>query len=343
MMNRLFCLLSVLALLIAYSPLQAQGSEPVTYEDIYDEPENINKLFVAFQPIYGELWATNPSVGFGVDATYFLNNVAHFHVHARKAYHDKFEFSRYSALSNSDMQNDIGVLNHFEFGGAYHIKDFVENSETKFILYKKSYRGRRWTARVPLNVVLPCKVRKIYGARLGGLLFDTSTDLNRIIERQDLTFDVLKTAEGLIMPETQLDNAGNPDDVNVFTNIDMKGFYVGASMTWIRNIAIAIDKHEPGVDDQILTAFFDLMITPWITADNVFFNNEEYSVQDIKTIPVGARLGLDGKFNRTLSWGYGGEIGYKPGFKTGGFFALIKISLPVYSTNVNYTVEAFGK
>ena len=114
-------------------------------------------------------------------------------------------------------------------------------------------------------------------------------------------------------------------------------------MTWIRNVAVDIDKHDPGVDDRMITAFFDLMITPWISLDNVYYLEKEYNVQDIETIPIGFRLGIDGKFNRTLSWGYGGEIGYKPGFKKGGFFALIKISLPLYGTNLDYEVEAFGK
>jgi hypothetical protein len=40
----------------------------VTYEEIYDEPYSINKLFIQFQPVYGELFATNVNAGFGIEA-----------------------------------------------------------------------------------------------------------------------------------------------------------------------------------------------------------------------------------------------------------------------------------
>ena len=32
---------------------------PVTYEELYDEPYAINKLFVQFQPMYGELFVSD--------------------------------------------------------------------------------------------------------------------------------------------------------------------------------------------------------------------------------------------------------------------------------------------
>ena len=47
---------------------------PVTYEELYDEPYAINKLFVQFQPMYGELFVSNINAGFGLEATYFLKD-----------------------------------------------------------------------------------------------------------------------------------------------------------------------------------------------------------------------------------------------------------------------------
>ncbi len=38
----------------------------VTFEELYDEPYNINKLFVHLQPLYGEVFATNINAGFGL-------------------------------------------------------------------------------------------------------------------------------------------------------------------------------------------------------------------------------------------------------------------------------------
>lgn len=327
------------------SPLQAQSqqTEAVTYEEIYDNPESINKLFIGFQPIVGELWATNPNVGFGFDASYYLDNVAHFRVNIRKAYADRFDFARYGALSNSDMENNPEVFNHYEFGGTYHIKDFTGESETKMVLKKSSYAGSNWAARVPLQIVVPSRLRKIYGARAGGVFFDSSVDLNRILERQGLTFDDIRSTEGDPLETSYTNNQGLEKEVKAFSNLQVFGFYLGGSMSWIRNVAVEIDNHQPGVDDQILTAYFDILLMPWVNLENLFYQGQEFLIDPIETTPIGFRLGLDGKFNRTLSWGYGGEFGYKPGLKKGGFSALLKISIPVFSTNLDNQVEAFGK
>ena len=49
----------------------ANDKEAVTFEELYDEPYSINKLFIGFQPFYGELFATNINAGFGLEAHYF--------------------------------------------------------------------------------------------------------------------------------------------------------------------------------------------------------------------------------------------------------------------------------
>src|SRR3954462_2500308 len=67
----------------------------VTYEELYDEPYSVNKLFVAFQPLYGELFVTNVNAGFGVEASYYYQDKADFKVQYRKTYSQHFfDFSR---------------------------------------------------------------------------------------------------------------------------------------------------------------------------------------------------------------------------------------------------------
>ena len=330
----------------AYNSIaQSKSQDPVTYEELYDDPsyESIRKLFVSFQPIYGELWATNPTVGFGADALYMLKDKAQFRIHVRKAYATMFDTYRHAAVNNTTMENEPFVHNHFEFGGAYHFKDEIGDGETRMVLYKRNFQGTRWTAQVPTTIIVPSSLRKIYAARLGGIIYDATTNLNRIMDRQGISVGDLKTAEGLSMPETYTDNQGDMQNVNVFGNISNMGFYAGVSLTKIRNVAVDIDNHEPGMDDGITSYYFDLIITPWINAQDVFYNSEAYDVSVVGTNPIGFRLGMEGRNNRTLSWGYGGEIGYKPGFKKGGFFAVMKLSIPVFATNLEYDAEAFGK
>ncbi len=69
-MNNRFLML-ITAFVMVSANLFAQGERKdktaVTYEEIYDEPYSINKLFVGLMPLYGELFATNVNAGFGLD------------------------------------------------------------------------------------------------------------------------------------------------------------------------------------------------------------------------------------------------------------------------------------
>jgi hypothetical protein len=338
------CLLGVS--IVSFSQEDQRDRNAVTYEEIYDEPYNINKFFIQFQPLYGEVFATNVNAGFGFEAYYLLKNKANFNASFRKAYSSgMYDHNRNLANKVSDVDNQAGIFNYFELGGTIHAKDFEKSSKTKMFLYKKIYRKNTWASMVPLNVEVPCKVRTIYGVRLGGILWNSSVDINRVLDGQDLSFSDLKNEEENSIPE------GN----DLFSNLSSKGVYLGGSMTWIRNVAISFDKFETGVDDLIFTTYFDILYAPSLELDDIVFTPKDpngvriveetrtYSVSPIKTQAFGFRAGLGGRFNRTLSWAYGGEIGYRPGITGRGFYAMIKISIPVYSSNLNYKVEAFGK
>jgi hypothetical protein len=344
--------------------LFAQGERkdktPVTYEELYDEPYSVNKLFVGLTPMYAELFVTNVNAGFGLDVAYYHKDKANFRAAFRKTYSAQFfDHARSQAISQgqSSVDNRGEVYNYFEIGGTYHIKDFEESSKTKMFLYKNSYKGNKWASRVPLNAEIPCKVRKIYGARLGAILWDSSTDLDRAMEKQDLQnadfVNVANSEDFLPEQETGLD--GEPTDVHVFSNIASKGLYVGGSMTWIKNVAVNFDKFEEGIDDLIFTAYADIMFAPSIELDDIVYTKKDeisglptgernvYSVSPLKTNSFGFRVGIDGRFNRQLSWSYGGEIGSRPSLAGRTFYALVKISFPVFGTNLDYKVESFGK
>jgi hypothetical protein len=345
--------------------LFAQGERkdktPVTYEELYDEPYSVNKLFVGLTPMYGELFVTNVNAGFGLDVTYFHKDKAHFRAGFRKTYSAQFfDFARSQAdkQDQSSVDNRAEIYDYFEIGGTYHVKDFEESSKTKMFLYKNSYKGNKWAARVPLNAEVPCKVRKIYGARLGGIMWDSSTDLDRVMEEQGLKNSDLPNLTNLeeVLPETESDFNGESKDVHLFTNMSSKGLYVGGSMTWIKNVAVNFDKFEEGIDDLIFTAYADILFSPSIELDDIVYSHKDpntgapiegkrytYSVSPIKTKSFGFRMGIDGRFNRQFSWSYGGEIGYRPSIEGRSFYALVKISFPVFGTNLDYKVESFGK
>jgi hypothetical protein len=345
-MKKNFLLIMAASLVCSASLLAQERKDKaaVTYEELYDEPYSVNKLFIAFQPLYGELFVTNVNAGFGGEVCYYHQDKADFRAHYRKTYSEKFfDFSRNLAENNSDVDNHAQIFNYLEVGGTYHVKDFEESSKTKMILYKNSYKGNKWSARVPLHAEVPCKVRKIYGARLGAILWKSSTDLSRALERQDLTNNDLKFGE-ISLPNTFMNpETGREEKLNVFSNIYSQGIYVGGSMAWIRNVAVNFDKYEEGIDDLMLTTYVDILFSPSLKLDDVRYQGADYSVAAVKTKTFGFRAGIDGRFNRVLSWAYGAEVGYRPSIQGSGFFMLLKISFPMYGTNLDYKVESFGK
>lgn len=340
----------VLLSLLVSSGLMAQGERKdktaVTYEELYDEPYSVNKLFIGFQPMYGELFVTNPTAGFGVDVSYYYADKADFKVQYRKTYSQKFfDYARDIAEKNSDVDNKTLPFSYIELGGTYHIRDFESSSKTKMFLYKKSYKGNKWAARVPLSADVPCKVRKIYGARLGGIAWKSTVDVGRVLEDQGLANADLIDDEGNGLPQT-FNNGVKEVNLDAFSNINSLGGYVGGSITLIKNVAVDFDKYEEGIDDLIFTAYFDVLFAASNKIDDIVYTSDQtriYSVEAIDTNPIGFRLGMEGKFNRMFSWSYGGELGYRPGIKGSGFFALLKISFPVFGTNLDYKVESFGK
>ena len=354
-MNKIFwVLLPVCTALNAQLFAQDRSDKTaVTYEEIYDEPYAVNKLFIGVQPLYGELFVTNVNAGFGMEAHYYFQDKADFRAYFRKTYSRKFfDFTRDLALDNSVLDNRAQVFNYFEFGGTYHISDFEEASKTKMVLYKKSYQGNRWASRVPLNAEIPSKVRKIYGLRAGAILWNSSTDLTRAMDAQGLTNADLKDEEGNGLPLTYTRDS-REEPLNVYTNVASRNVYLGGSMSWIRNVAINFDNYEEGVDDLMFTVFFDLIYSPFLEVDDVVYTatpvnsnvaeTRTYSVSPVKLQSFGARVGIDGRFNRTFSWAYGGEVGYRPSIEGRSFYALIKISFPVFGSSLDYKVESFQK
>nr|WKN36488.1 hypothetical protein K4G66_29430 [Tunicatimonas sp. TK19036] len=337
-MKRIILLLLIL-ITTKFAEAQNFGNQAITYEELYDDPYAINKFFLHLQPLYADVFATNVNAGFGIAANYYMKDKADFHANFRQAYTRSFDLARDAAIKNKEIMNTPNNFTYFELGGTYHIKDEESDTETKLILYSRKYaKGNRWASHVPEHTVVPSKVRKVIGVRAGGFAYDTSIDLKRITQDQNVSL---------------VDEAGEafPSNRYVFTNEVVTGGYIGGSMSWIKNMAIKPDKgYGVLVDDLILTTYLDIMIAPSIALDTVQYrdpnlNNSirKFSSDVVETKFWGFRLGLDGKYNRELGWAYGAELGARPGIKGRGFYAMLKISIPVFSTNMDHSREAFGK
>jgi hypothetical protein len=345
-MKRNHFLIFVALIFIAANALAQAAQDDknaVTYEELYDEPYAVNKLFIAFQPLYAEVFATNTNAGFGAYAQYFYKDKFNIQAQMRMTYGSKFfDFNRQLALNNGNVQNTPSTFHYFEIGGTYHIKDTESTGKTKMTLYKNSYKGNKWASRVPLQTEVPAKLRKIYGARLGAIVWNSTTNLSGALQKQNLTNADLTNDSGEGLPLTITKN-NQQQAFSVFSNVNSAAIYLGGSITRIRNVAVAFDNYEGGADDGILNLYADIMFAPMLAVDKVEYNDVKYSVSALKTNPLGFRLGMDGKFNRSLSWGYGGEVGYRPSIKGRSFFTMFRISIPMLGTNLENKVESFGK
>lgn len=328
---RLFSILIVMlgCLFTALGQEDRTDMTDVTFEQLYDEPYNVRKFFIGFQPFYGELFGTNVNAGFGADAHYFLKNKADFRAQFRKTYSSAFfDMNRQSALENSSTENTPLAFGYFEAGMTWHFKDFEEEGKTKLVLYKKSYKGNKWASRVPLHASIPCKVRKVYGGRIGGVFWNSTLDVSRSLKA---------------VGKTNKDLANLDESLNLFSNIHAGGIYAGASITWIRNVGVGFDQFESNVDDGMLTLYVDVLYSPYLKVDDIEYQGAAYKASVLKINSFGLRLGIDGKFNRKVGWGYGGEFGYRPTVDGLGFFAAFKVAIPLYGTNFSYQVTATPK
>lgn len=103
----------------AIGALAQDNKDAVTFEELYDEPYAINKLFIGFQPLYAELFTSNVNAGFGIDAMFYYRDKADFHAHFRRPYSQAFfDFNRELASRNSDVTVSSRPFTYMEFGGT---------------------------------------------------------------------------------------------------------------------------------------------------------------------------------------------------------------------------------
>jgi hypothetical protein len=326
---------------------RSSANKTVTYEELYNDPYDINKLFIGLTPLYGDIHVANVTAGFGVDATYYLNDFMHFKANVRMPYFEGSDFARNAANKSDGFDGRSRGFLYTEASASYHIWDKEQESKSMIALYSKNYKGAEWAAKVPQKAEIPNKRREILFVRLGGVYYETTSELSRAIDAQgtELTGTAMENGQQI---STTLSGESNQA---VFGNVVGYGLSIGGGLTWMKNFAAKPDKtYEELVDDHVLTTFLDLFIFPVVTVEDFFHNPDpsenifyQFNGSDINTFMFGGRLGIDGHFNRTLGWGYGAELGVRPGIQKRGFYGLIKITFPLYGTKLDYKVEAFGR
>ena len=150
MLRLRFLIFFVPAFLICINIKAQQGGldKKVQYETVYDDPYDINRLFLLIQPVYGEVYSTNTNIGFGLGVEYYLKDLMDFQLGFRTPYSQAADLMRDAATKNSDALNDPKRFYYVELGLNYHV---VEGSKALnpnlscFLKISKSItNGKRW-------------------------------------------------------------------------------------------------------------------------------------------------------------------------------------------------------
>lgn len=292
-------------------------ADVLTYEQVNDDPYALNKLFIHIQPVYGELFATNVNVGFGLQVDYQVAKGLGLYANWRHPYARQTDFTRELAYKNQDNVDDNKAFNYLEFGGTIHLNDRAEQGKSKIILYSKRYKGNKWANKTAEKLVIPSQVRKILGFRWGGMIFNSTTDVIKAAEQQGITL---------------VDQENNPvNDYKLYGNVDSKGIYAGLSLHVIKNVAIKPHR-DFGVlvNDLHFNAFVDIIYAPSINLDDIILDGTVISGDQLSTQELGFRAGVTGKFNKRTGFSYGAEFGHRPSLKERGFYTMFKLGFPVF-------------
>jgi hypothetical protein len=291
--------------------------EPIlTYESVVDNPYEINKLWIHLQPLYAELFVTNVNLGFGVQVDYQIASKLGLTAQWRRAYAQPTDFAREVANKNQDNLDNNKTFNYWQLGGVIHVSDKVEQGKTKIILYSRRYQGKRWANRIPETIEVPAQIRKIYGLRWGGIMYNTTTDISRAAVEQGINLvDAMGSSVG---------------DAKLYGNIESTAVYLGASYSVVKNIGIKPHR-DFGVlvNDLHITGFVDLIYAPSLEVEDIILGNTMVPGSQLSLSDFGFRAGIEGKFNKTFGYSYGAEIGYRPSLEQRTFYAMFRISFPV--------------
>ncbi len=317
--------------IINWAGAQNEESATITtYDQVIDDPYAINKLWIHLQPVYAELFVTNVNIGFGLQADYQVANKLGLQAQWRRAYAQATDFTREVAHKNQDNVDNNKTYNYLQFGGTIHLSDAISEGNSKIIMYSRRYKGKKWANRIPETLVVPSQVRKVYGLRWGGFMFNSTTDFSRAAVEQGVTL---------------VDENNNPmGDAKLYANVDVKALYLGASLTLIKNTAIKPHR-DFGVlvNDLNFNAFIDVIYAPSVAINDVMLGINTVPSDQLDTQELGFRAGVEGKFNKKVGYSYGAELGYRPSVKERGFYAMFKLSFPVFGVAPQGQPQAYQR
>lgn len=349
----------VLVTWLAASISMAQVTNPISarvinYKVTFDDPYDINQVWLFFSPLAINASAANMNLGFSVGTRIFAT--PNFQVQAgfQSSYGQPLDHSRNTAEKSAMVRWRSGQDRHdrtslqgnkfipfmnLELGGQYHLIDRERKSTSRIMLTSKKARVEEFSNVDYITV--NSRNRQIYSIRGGGQLYSSTVSLGRPMRRQGLTL----TSEGglKLNPDGSTTAADGLTSITkgnqLFTNLQYAGFYVGGAYTLIKNVAIKADKFGNLANNITVSGYADILAAPAPMLDNLLINKEgggfeTVSTSSMKINKAGFRTGFDVFYNQDLFYAIGGEIGYRPAPRGQRLYVMARFSFPALAFKI---------
>lgn len=348
MKHQILLAAAFLVLLVRTATAQLETSYPsaaVLYKVLTDDPSIHNQLWIHLQPLTVDGMAMNAVVGSGLEAHWispFRGLELHGHIRGnffnamdmqKRASSNAAVFvqeTKYDEPVKNPLEMNFSRFYNWEMGAYYPILEKTKNGKASIAVPDQSGTAE--------NLELNAKILRSIGARLGLQSLSTTVSLDKAIQDQGIELTGSNGTRLLPGGESVGPDFTSPTGRNsLFSSFSSTGFYAGLAMQRRKNLSIKTETLGILSSNSIITLFADLMLNPWNNLQSFTMNkadgsgNESFSTNSIKTSMLGFRTGFEIRYNEKSFMSAGGEIGYRPSIQGQGWYAALRIGIPVFS------------
>ena len=330
-------------------------SAAVLYKVLSDDPAMQNRFWLHIQPITADAMAMNAAVGSGLE-THWITPFRGLELHGgiRGTFFNAMDLqkraaagsavflqeTKYDDPSRNVLEKDFNRFLAWEAGAFYPFLEKKTNGKANIAVPDQSG--------VAENLELNAKVLRSLGARLGINGLQSTVSLNQALEDQNI--ELTGNNGTRLSPKGSSVVSGSPYTSpegrnSLFTSFSSTGLYAGIAMQRRKNISIKTETMGIVSSNSILTFYADLLFNPWTELKDFTITQssggsaETFGTGKIGLSKSGFRAGFEVRYNERNFMSAGAEIGYRPAIQGQGFYAALRLGIPVFSVGKN----AFSK
>lgn len=348
-MKRNHLIFTAFLLLIAgNAKAQLESSYPspaVLYKVLVDDPAMQNRIWLHLQPVTCDAMGMNAVVGSGLE-THWISPFRGMELHGsirgnffnamdlqKKASGNAavfFRNTKYDDPVKMAVNPDFSRFLAWEAGAFYPVLETTRNGKANIAVPDQSGQAD--------NLELNAKVMRILGARLGFSSMQSTVSLNQALEDQNIELTGsrgtrLSSAGATQGPVFRTENGVN----SLFSTFSSSGFYAGVALQRKKNLSIKTETLGIISSNSILSFYADLLVNPWTNLRPFTIgqagaaDREEFKTGQIALNKLGFRTGFEVRYNESPFLSAGAELGYRPSVQGQGFYAALRIGVPVFS------------